>query len=167
MVQAILELFRGLPPELTTLILASLPVAEVRLAVPVALEVFQMPVWKAATLSFIGSVIPAVVLPVVLAPLEGPCRKYSKVCDNVFNWVTRRVEKRYTERYRAYGALGLVLFIAIPLPVTGVWTGSLASWLFHIPKRWAIPSIIIGTGISTLIVTLSWMGVFGAIKFVL
>lgn len=167
MLQTILELLRGLPAELTTLIIASLPIAEVRLAVPVALEVFELPVWKAATLSFIGSVIPAIVLPTVLAPLEKPCRESFAWCDSMFNWVTRRVERRYTERYRAYGALGLIIFIAIPLPVTGVWTGSLASWIFHIPKRWAIPAITIGTGISTIIVTLTWMGVFGAIKFVL
>ncbi len=164
MVDSILELLRGLPPELTTMVIAALPVVEVRLAIPIAFEVFHLPVVYGAFLAFLGSVIPAILLPSILQWIEEPCKKHLPICSRALSWVSERVEKRYTDKYRALGFIGLVLFIAIPLPVTGVWTGSLASWLFRMKKRIAIPAIIIGTGISTIIVTLTTLGAFGALR---
>ena len=167
MTDVILTWLRALPPELTTLIIAALPIVEVRGAVPVAIELFQLPVATAMLLSFIGSAVPAMLLPVILSPLEAPVRKYVPYMDELFTWITKHVERRYTERYRALGAIGLTVFIAIPLPVTGVWTGSLAAWLFQLPKRFAIPAIMIGTAISTLIVTATTLSGFALLRAVL
>ena len=48
----------------------------------------------------------------------------------------------------------MVVLVAIPLPMTGAWTGSLAAWVFHIPPRSAIPLISLGVLIAGVIVTL-------------
>ena len=133
-IDSILTLLRDLPPELTTVVIAALPIVEVRLAIPIALEVFNLPVVYGAFLALLGSMIPAIILPTLLQRIEEPCRKYIPACKRMLDWAAIRVEKRYTERYRALGFVGLVLFIAIPLPVTGVWTGSLAAWLFRMKK---------------------------------
>lgn len=167
MADAILQFLRGLPAEWTTLIIAALPVIEVRGAIPIALELFQMPPVKGVTLSFIGSAIPAAILPVILEPLEKPFRRTFKWGDRLFVWIINHVQKRYTDKYRALGSIGLIVFIAIPLPVTGVWTGSLAAWLFRIPKRYAIPSIIVGTAISSMIVTATTITGFAALRWIL
>lgn len=167
MTEAILQFFQGIPDAWTTMIIAALPVIEVRGAVPIALELLDMPIASGMFFAFLGSAIPAVLLPVILEPLEKPVRKWIPFMDRLFDWVVQHVEKRYTDKYRARGAIGLIIFIAIPLPVTGVWTGSLAAWLFHIPKRYAIPAITIGTAISTLIVTFTTVSGFAFLRAVL
>ena len=68
---------------------------------------------------------------------------------------TRR-RSRVVERYEA---LGLILFVAIPLPVTGAWTGMLAAFLFGVRRRYAIPAIACGILIAGAVVTLAVQGV--------
>lgn len=162
MIEAILSFFQGLPPMWTTVIIAAIPVVEVRGAVPIALEIFHLPVVTGALLSFLGSIVPALVIPSVLQAIEIPCRRASKTCARFLDWTAHHVEKRYTQRYRALGAVGLAVFVAIPLPLTGVWTGALAAWLFRIPKRYAIPALILGTACTTLIMTAVTVSGFAA-----
>ena len=88
MTEAILSFFQQLPPALTTVILAAIPIVEVRGAVPVALEVFHLPVVTAALLSFLGSVVPALVIPSILQAIEAPCRRASKPARA--SWTGRR-----------------------------------------------------------------------------
>ncbi len=167
MVDAILTFLRGVPPEWATMVIAALPVIEVRGAVPIALELFDMPVASGMFFSFVGSAVPAVLLPSILELVEKPLRRTFAFIDRLFEWIIARVEKRYTDKYRAMGTIGLIVFIAIPLPVTGVWTGSIAAWLFRIPKRYAIPSIIVGTAISTMIVTATTVSGFAFLRAVI
>ena len=56
-------------------------------------------------------------------------------------------------RFHTYGDMALVLLVAIPLPMTGAWTGSMAAWVFNIPARRAIPLIGLGVVIAGIIVT--------------
>ena len=58
-----------------------------------------------------------------------------------------------------YGAIGLALFVAIPLPVTGAWTGSLAAIVFDIKPKYAFPAIVLGVTIAGIIVS-SFVAVF-------
>ena len=59
-----------------------------------------------------------------------------------------------------YGRLGLIPFVAIPLPFTGAWTGILAAWIFDIHPKKAIPMLTIGVIISGIIVTtLVYLGI--------
>ena len=60
---------------------------------------------------------------------------------------------------RKYESLGLILFVAIPAPMTGAWTGSIAAYLFKLPLRMAIPCIILGILIAGIVVTLVSQGV--------
>ena len=53
-----------------------------------------------------------------------------------------------------YGYLGLILFVAIPLPFTGAWTGALVAFLFKIPFKKAFPLIATGVAIAGALVTL-------------
>jgi uncharacterized membrane protein len=57
------------------------------------------------------------------------------------------------------GNLGLTMFVAIPLPVTGAWTGCAAAIIFGIPRKLAIPAIFLGVMIAGGIVTLASLGV--------
>ena len=165
LIESVLLLLRGWPPELVTFLIASLPVLEVRVAVPVAMEGFGLSMFSASFFGFLGSVVPAFLIPTFLHWFEAPCRKHIPWCARALDWSAEHVERRYTERYRALGMIGLVGFVAVPLPMTGVWTGSLAAWLFRMKKRHAIPAIMVGAAISTVIVTLATMGVFGVLRW--
>lgn len=167
MIDALLSAMTSWPPSLVVILIAALPIFEVRLAVPIALEAFKMSVFSGAFFAFLGSVIPAFFIPTLLHWFEGPCRRHIPVCARALDWSAVHVERRYTERYRALGIVGLIVFVAVPIPMTGVWTGSLAAWLFRMKKRHAIPAIMVGAVISTVIVTLMTLGVFGAARTLL
>jgi uncharacterized membrane protein len=78
-----------------------------------------------------------------------------------FQWLFERTKAKggIVERYEA---LGLMLFVAIPLPVTGAWTGTVAAFIFQIKRKYAFPSIIAGVCIAGVIVSafvaLRWIG---------
>ena len=69
-----------------------------------------------------------------------------------------RVRKKAHPYVEKWGFLGLVVFVAIPLPGTGVWTGSLAAYIFGIEKRKAISALIIGGLLSIMITLLPSLG---------
>jgi uncharacterized membrane protein len=77
--------------------------------------------------------------------------------DRFFEWLFARTRKR-SGALEKYGAIGLVLFVAIPLPVTGAWTGSAAAFLFGIPFRKAFPIILLGVMIAGGLVTAAVLG---------
>ena len=73
---------------------------------------------------------------------------------------TRRKTHPYVEKY---GFIGLAIFVAVPLPGTGAYTGALGAYLLGMKKRKAIPAIAIGVVIAGIVVTLAAIGFFGAI----
>jgi len=60
-----------------------------------------------------------------------------------------------------YGPWGLALFVAVPLPVTGAWTGAAAAYVFGIPFRRSLPAIVAGVLLAGIVVTLAVRGVIG------
>lgn len=165
MLQTILQFLDGLPHALTIIILAATPIFESRVSVPLAIALYDFPAWQAIFLTVVGSSIPAISLPIILERLENPCRKAWSWCDRMFDWVRGHVQRRYTQRYQVLGTIGLILFVAIPLPMTGIWTGALAAWVFRLRKRTAIPALLVGATISSMVVAAATLGVFGAIRF--
>lgn len=151
------------PEELLKVILiAALPIAELRLAIPLAINTFGFPWYYALPLAIIGNLLP---VPLILLFLNGITRWLSKIAllDRFLNWLFEHTRRRgkIVERYKR---IGLVLFVAIPLPVTGAWTGSLAAVLFGLNFRHAFFSIAIGVVIAGVIVTcLSLLGWVGAV----
>jgi uncharacterized membrane protein len=77
-------------------------------------------------------------------------------------WRAGKLQAAYAERFRKYGPAFLVIFVAIPLPLTGAWSGSLVAWVFQIPARLAIPLIGLGVllaGLAVTALTLAGVGV--------
>jgi uncharacterized membrane protein len=136
---------------LAVLAIAASPIAELRVAIPVAISVHHFPWYYAYILSVIGNLLP---VPFILLFLDTIARLLSKVrfFDKLLKWLFERTRRRgkIVERYER---IGLALFVAIPLPVTGAWTGSLAAVLFGIKFRYAFLSIFIGILIAGVIVT--------------
>jgi uncharacterized membrane protein len=152
----------GFSKELVVLIISALPIFELRGAIPVAINLFHFPWYYALLLAIIGNMIP---VPIILLFLNAVVRFLSRVgfFERFFNWLYACTKKRGSiiERYQL---IGLTLFVAVPLPVTGAWTGSLAAVLFGLKFGHSILSIFIGVLIAGIIVTcLSLLGWVGAV----
>ena len=76
-----------------------------------------------------------------------------------FNWFCPRPRHKFTGKYQRWGELALVIFVAIPLPMTGAWTGSVAAFIFGIPKKRSLTLISLGIMIAGVIVTLATLGI--------
>ncbi len=135
--------------EIAVVVLAAMPVSELRGAIPLALAMEFTPL-KAYVLAFLGNLLPVMPLLFLLQPVANRLR-HIKIFENFFNWLFERTKKKATlvERFEA---LGLILFVAIPLPITGAWTGCVAATLFKIRFRYAFLAIVAGVIIAGLIV---------------
>ena len=142
------------------LLIAASPIAELRAAIPLAITTLDFPWYHAFLISIIGNILP---VPFILLFLEAATRLLNKVAvfKHFLSWLFERTRRR-GRIIQSYKRIGLVLFVAIPLPVTGAWTGSLAAVLFGIDFKHAFISIFIGVIIAGVIVTcltlLGWVG---------
>ena len=84
--------------------------------------------------------------------------KHFKFFDRFFAWLFKRTRSRFVTKYEKYGLLALVLFVAAPIPGSGVWAGSLAAYLFNIDKKKSFIFIVIGAIIASSLVALVMVG---------
>lgn len=160
MIAALLEFLKELPPELATVLIAMIPLTELRASVPIALGVFHLSALSAIFWSVIGDMVPATIILIFIDDIaEWFCRQ-SEVVNRLYHRWAARTAKKFQSGFARYGAaVALAIFVGIPLPMTGAWSGALAALLFGIPKRVAFVAIFIGVIIAAIIVTLVSLGV--------
>jgi len=153
----------SISPKLWTLIIAMLPISELRGAIPFALTEGGLTWQEAAAMAVIGNFIPVIPILLLLDRTSNWLMKY-RIWNRFFTWLFNRTRRKgkIVERFEA---LGLALFVAIPLPVTGAWTGCVAAFIFRIPLRLAIPAIACGILISATVVTILTLGSLGVITY--
>ncbi len=160
-----LDFFRSWPPEVATLLVAMIPVAELRVSIPLALEYFGLPVWSAIFWSVAGDMIPAILIILFFDQLARWFCLFSGTTKRCYEWLANRTAKKFEKGYQKYGAaVALAIFVGIPLPLTGSWSGALAAFLFGVPKRVALVSILVGVIIAAGLVTLIDLGL---VRFIL
>ena len=129
------------------------PIIELRGAIPVGVFTFHLNYFESFLASFIGNIIPVYFIVKFIKPLFlffGRWRPFKIIID----WATERATKKIeeSEKLQNYTALGLFLFVAIPLPGTGAWIGSLIANFLNLPPKKAIPPIIVGVFTAGIIV---------------
>lgn len=154
---AIASLISWIPDWAATIIVAMMPVTELRGAIPLALAPVElggygMSVPEAYILAAAGNMIPVIPLLLFLEPVSNFLRRW-KAWDLFFTWLFTRTHRNHNERFEKYGTLALTIFVAIPLPVTGAWTGCAAAFVFGIRFKHALAAIFLGVLISGIIVT--------------
>jgi len=142
--------------EILIILTAAIPFSELRGSIPLGIFVLKEPVVKVIILSIIGNLIPVVPILFLLKPISRKLHKFP-LTKRFFERLFERTEKnaKIVEKYQA---LGLMLFVAVPLPMTGAWTGCLAASLFKIRFRYAFLSIAAGIIIAALVVTMVSLG---------
>lgn len=158
----LVELLQAVPDWLATIIMGALPISELRGAIPVAIGVYGMDPLSAYALAVFGNLLPVVPLLLFLGPVSDWLRRY-RLFDIFFTWLFARTRRNHNERFEKYGILALTLFVAVPLPVTGAWTGCAAAFVFGIKFRHAFPAILAGVLIAGVVVTLVTLMGIGAV----
>ncbi|MCZ6766269.1 MAG: small multi-drug export protein [bacterium] len=154
--QKLIELLSNSSHEVVTIILAMAPVSELRGAIPYAIVVGNIPWQQAYVMAVIANFIPVIPILFLIGPVSEYMRRW-QTFDRFFNWLFTRT-RRKGKMIERFEVLGLILFVAIPLPITGAWTGSLAAFLFGVRRRIALPAIFLGICIAGVIVTLAATG---------
>lgn len=162
----LLEIFRGFPPELATFLISAIPIGELRAGLPIALEVFHLPIERAFLFSVLGNFFPVIFVLLFLEKVLVFLRRW-KFWNNLFEKIFKSTCKKFEGKYAVWGSLALVLFVGIPFPVTGAWSGSLAAILFCIPKFRAAVLIFLGIILAGVIVTLADLGIVSIFRIFL
>ena len=136
--------------ELTVLIVAAMPVLELRGAVPLAFHLGLT--WQEAFLfAYIGNFIPVVPL-ILLSRKALTFLSATKWFVHPSSWLERHIRGKQDVVVR-YSAVGLAILVAVPLPGTGAWTGAILASLLNLRLKYAVPAIAFGIFVADIIVT--------------
>ena len=146
------------------MICSMIPIIELRGAIPLG-AALGMPWWLNYICAVVGNMIP---IPFILLFI----RKFIawmtasrvKFFNKIGGWLTRKAEKN-REKIEKYSFWGVCLFVAVPLPVTGAWTGSLVAATIGMKGWKAFLSCLLGVMIAGVIMTLASYGVVAAFSF--
>jgi len=155
--EQILQATAHLPPPLAVFLVAMLPIFELRGAIPLGYALGMGNALVIYAVACAGNFVPVLPILLLLGPAERHLRRF-RTMDRLLDWVFRRTVSR-SAVIQKYESLGLILFVAIPAPMTGAWTGAVAAYLFKLPLRMAVPCIILGILIAGVVVTLVSQGV--------
>ena len=147
----------NLSPKVLTFFIAMLPISELRGAIPYALWIGNLGWREAYIIAILGNFLPVIPLLLFMERASEWLRRYP-LGDRFFTWFFKRTRKKgkLIERFET---IGLTMFVAIPLPVTGAWTGCAAAIIFGVPRKKAVLAILLGIMIAGCIVTLASMGI--------
>ena len=148
----------------STFFISMLPIIELRGAIPVGAAA-GLAWYTNYLLCCIGNLLP---VPVILFFVEIVLNFMKKIkhLDKIAFWVEEKAEK-HKDKVTRYATWGLFLFVAVPLPGTGAWTGSLIAALIKMNKKTAFLSVLSGVLCAGAVVTLISYGVLGFLSFLL
>ncbi len=141
----------------TTFFISMLPIVELRAGLPYGIALgLDYPL--ALTAALVGNMIPVPFIVVYIRRIFVWLRAHFEKMDS---FITKLENKAHLkgETVKKYGPLGLLIFVAIPLPGTGAWTGALIAALLDMRLKSAVPSIFLGVCIAATIMTLLTFGV--------
>lgn len=144
--------------ELCVFFCSMIPIIELRGAVPMG-AVFDMPWYLTYVLSVLGNMVPVpFILLLIKKVIELMSKSKVKFFNKIANFLLRKVEKKRA-KIEKYAFWGVCFFVAIPLPVTGAWTGSLVASMIDMKPWKAFLSCLLGVMISGVIMTVISYGI--------
>ena len=140
-----------------TAMVSMIPVAELRLGMPFGVA-RGLPVWAACLAAVLGNMLPVPFIVVYIRRIFQWMRRRLPWLNSLVDKLERKAHLK-GQTVTKYKYLGLLIFVAIPLPGTGAWTGSLAAAFLDMPLRKALPSIFAGIVIAGLAISILTFGV--------
>lgn len=165
LVEFFVNLFSGMNQipfgkELTIFFISCLPILELRGGILAASLLHVNPV-VAFIVCFIGNVLPIPFILWLITPLFNQLKKWKKIEPFVTRLENKAISKK--EKIEKFQFFGLLLFVGIPFPGTGAWTGTLIASMINMDKKKALLASILGVVLAGLIMLIMSYGVLGAI----
>jgi len=151
----LLSFLGSIPLGVKLIIAGSLPVTELRAAIPIGIAL-GVPPWFAFVFGVWGNLIPVVPLLLVIPKLYAWLIRKPSFQQVVGRFIERT--RRKGRQVEKYGALGLFLFVAVPLPGTGVWTGSILAFMGGINFWYSVAALSGGVIFAGIAVTVASIG---------
>ncbi|MFA5052532.1 MAG: small multi-drug export protein [Parcubacteria group bacterium] len=139
--------------ELLTVLIGASPFFELEGAMPFAVFIWHFSVLKAFLLSTLGNLLPVIPLLLFWNFIAEKLADHFYYFNRLFAWLTDMTRKRHSWGFKKWESLALFIFVALPFPLTGVWTGTLMALVFGVPLKKAAIMIILGAIISGIIVS--------------
>ncbi len=140
------------------------PIIELRGAIPMG-AALDIPFYTNYIISVVGNMIPVPFILLFIRHVLNWMKKVPKI-DKIALWIENKAEKNKAKVLK-YATFGLYVFVALPLPGTGAWTGALVAAMLDIRMRKALPTILLGVMTAGVIMTLASYGAIGFLKFLL
>ena len=158
LVNFFINMFGGLNKDIIIFIISLMPILELRGGM-LAATLLKIPYIKALVICVIGNILP---IPFVLLFLEKVLEIFEKwkVTRKVVRWLEQKAQSKRTQIDK-YGYLGLILFVGIPLPGTGAWTGSLVAIMLGLDKKKSFICIMVGVVLASIIMSILSYGIIG------
>ena len=160
LIEGIIRLLGPLGKEFIVFVISILPILELRGGL-IAASLLKVSFFKGYIISILGNVLP---IPLVLLFLEKVFEILKRF--NFTNRIIVKLENKILSKKRQidkYGYLGLLLFVGIPLPGTGAWTGSALAVLLHLDKKKSFVYIILGVILASIIMSIFSYGILSNI----
>ena len=158
LVNIFINIFSGINKELIIFIISLLPILELRGGM-LAATLLGINFKRSFIICILGNIIPIPLVLLFLEKIFNLLRKW-KVTKKLSEWLKKKaLSKR--KQIDKYGYLGLILFVGIPLPGTGAWTGSLLAILLGLNKRKSFICILLGILLAAIIMSIVSYGVIG------
>jgi uncharacterized membrane protein len=140
-----------------TLLACISPISELRLGIPLGIDHFGLSPWLVFPLAVVANAL--VFLPIFFALRLLYDKLFTRI--PLFNRYLDGLKKRGKPRVEKYGFWGLFAFVAVPLPFTGAYTGTILAWLLGMDWKKAFPAVALGVLVAGVIVLLITLGVAG------
>ena len=154
MLESVLHFFTATfqDPRWVTFLLAMTPIGELRVALPWGITMGGMTWYDAYFWAAAGNFLIAIPIVFLLGPVSVFLMRWA-ILEKFFNWLFERT-RRKGKLIETWEFWGLVIFVGIPLPVTGAWTGAVAAFLFGLSYGKTFAAILAGLFMSATIVTI-------------
>jgi len=144
------------------------PWLEARYMIPVSMVIYNppWPWWQAFPLAIAGNILPIPFILLFFCRVEKFLRRYN-FWTKIMDWLFARTRKKANTRIQRYEYIGLFIFVALPLPFTGAWTGALIAYLFGLKFSKSLIAIFLGIVVAAAIMILitiyvsTFLGILG------
>lgn len=140
-----------------TALVSLLPVVELRGAIPFGHNVLGLGIWPAFFAAVLGNLLPVPFIIVYIRRIFQWMRRASPRMNALADTLEKKAHLK-GRRVTRYKYLGLMLFVAVPLPGTGAWSGALAAAFLDMPLRRAVPAIAAGVLIAGVLISVLSFG---------
>lgn len=147
-----------MPPFLLVFFLSILPISEIRGAIPIGFFYYHLSLWKVFLVALLGNVLTTLILLLFLKRISLFFKRQKIFLKNFWDLLLNHYYLKHKKTIKSLGAVALVIFVAIPLPFTGAWSGSLIAFIFNLSFKKSFFLISIGIILAGILVSLGCLG---------